>query len=179
MIFEKECPHSSVSMREKEWFLKGGGDVCLFSFPNWTPSLSDKAGAPHFFSYHQVKQYKHYLKSKASAVSLKNYGHSSISNVGHHRPAFSDKEHQVAYGGWIRALVTMATSYHSTLHLPSFIQSSALCTLGVLLWNGVLFILHRVRVSSSGKGIPVPEIDKHLGSITLILFSLALLIVSA
>ena len=35
----------------------------------------------------------------------------------------------------------------------------------------VLFILHRVRVSTSGKGILVPDIDKYLGSVALILFS--------
>lgn len=88
MIFENECPHRSVSMIEKEWFLKGM-EQCLFSSPNWTPSLSDKAMAPNFSSYHLMKQDKHCLTVKASALSLKNYGHSSISNLGHHKPAFS------------------------------------------------------------------------------------------
>lgn len=123
-------------------------------FPQLIPCLKCYFRSPLIFCQ-WVKQHKH----QASTISLKNYGpHSSSSNLGHYRPAFSGWEHQVAYGGWIRALVTMATSYHSSSAAAIFYPKQCFVHTGgfALKWlYYVLFILHTVRVSTSRVGIPV------------------------
>lgn len=69
----------------------------------------------------------------------------------------------MAYGGWIRALVTMATSYHSSSAAAIFYPKLCFVHTGgfALKWlYYVPFILHIVRVSTSRMEIPVSEIDK-------------------
>lgn len=71
-----------------------------------------------------------------AVLKLKSHSHGPRANLGHSRVAFSGWEHQVAYDGWIRALVTMATSYHSSSAAAIFYPKECFVHTGGLLWNG-------------------------------------------
>lgn len=103
-----------------------------------------------------------------AVLKLKSHSHGPRANLGHSRVAFSGWEHQVAYDGWIRALVTMATSYPSSSAAAIFYPKECFVHTGGLLWNGRTVCFSSsitVRIPSSGREIRVSEGEKCPGSV--------------